>query len=198
MTDYRTFLKDYDGKPIRIMEVCGTHTAEISHCGIPSLLSPKIELISGPGCPVCVTVTEYIDRLIALSLESNTVVATFGDMIRVPGTNKSLQDARGDGAKFRMVYSPLDIIKLAKEETDKTFVFAAVGFETTIAVYASLLEELISQGIRNVKLLTSLKTMPLVIDWVCRSQSGIDGFLAPRPRKRDNRKRSLRADRKGA
>jgi len=179
MTDYRTALKEYDGKPIRIMEVCGTHTAAISHCGIPSLLSPKIELISGPGCPVCVTVTEYIDRLIALSLEPNTVVATFGDMIRVPGTNKSLQDARGEGAQVRMVYSPLDIIKLAKEEKDKTFVFAAVGFETTIAVYATLLDELIAQGIHNVKLLTSLKTMPLVIDWVCRSQSGIDGFLAP-------------------
>ena len=179
MTDYRTFLGEYDGKPMRIMEVCGTHTAAISHCGIPSLLSPKIELISGPGCPVCVTFTEYIDRLVALSLESNTVVATFGDMIRVPGTSKSLQDARADGAKFRMVYSPLDLIKLAREETDKTFVFAAVGFETTIAVYASLLDELIAQGIRNVKLLTSLKTMPLVIDWVCRSKSGIDGFLAP-------------------
>jgi len=179
MIDYRSFLKDYDGKPIRIMEVCGTHTAAIAHCGIPSLLSPKIELISGPGCPVCVTVTEYIDRLVALSLEKDTAVVTFGDMMRVPGGSKSLEDARSEGGQIRMVYSPLDTIRLAKAEPDKRFVFAAVGFETTTAVYAALIDELIRRNIPNVRLLTSLKTMPLVIDWVCRTQSGIDGFLAP-------------------
>jgi len=179
MTDYRKFLKEYNGPKIRIMEVCGTHTAAIAHCGIPSLLSPQIELISGPGCPVCVTVTDYIDRLIGLSLTPGTVVATFGDMIRVPGSEKSLQDVRSEGARVRMVYSPSDVLRLAAAEPDMTFVFAAVGFETTTAVYASLLDEIIAGGVRNVKLLTSLKTMPQVIGWVCREQGGIDGFLAP-------------------
>ncbi len=179
MIDYRAYLKEYDGPPVRIMEICGTHTAAISHNGIPSLLSPKIQLISGPGCPVCVTVTEYIDRLIELSLTKDTVVATFGDMIRVTGSRQSLQDVKADGAQVRMVYSPLDMLRLAQEEPSKTFVFAAVGFETTIAVYAALLDEAIRQNIRNIRLLTSLKTMPRVIDWVCTMQGGIDGFLAP-------------------
>jgi len=179
MTDYRKYLKEYDGPAVRIMEVCGTHTASIAHNGIVSLLSPKIELISGPGCPVCVTVTEYIDRLIELSLTPGMAVATFGDMIRVTGSQRSLQDARSDGAEFRMVYSPMDTIRLAEAEPDRTFVFAAVGFETTTAAYAAMMDEIVRADIRNVRFLTSLKTMPLVIDWVCREQGGIDGFLAP-------------------
>jgi hydrogenase expression/formation protein HypD len=161
------------------MEVCGTHTASIAHCGIVSLLSPKIELISGPGCPVCVTVTEYIDRLVDLCLKPDTVVVTFGDMIRVTGSHKSLSDVRSEGGQVRMVYAPLDILRLAAAEPNKTFVFAAIGFETTTAVYAALMDEMIRSGISNVRLLTSLKTMPLVIEWVCRMQGGIDGFLAP-------------------
>ncbi len=179
MTDYRKFLREYDGSAIRIMEICGTHTASIAHSGIVSLLSPKIQLISGPGCPVCVTVTEYIDRLVELSLTPDTVVVTFGDMIRVTGSAKSLQDVRSEGGQVRMVYSPLDIVRLAADEPAKNFVFAAIGFETTTAVYAALIDELVRAGIKNVRLLTSLKTMPLVIEWVCRMQGGIDGFLAP-------------------
>jgi len=179
MTDYRTFLKEYDGPAIRIMEVCGTHTASIAHNGITSLISSKIRLISGPGCPVCVTVTEYIDRLVELSLEPDKVVVTFSDMIRVPGSRQSLQDVRSEGGQVRMVYSPLDIIGLAAAEPDKTFIFAAIGFETTTAVYAALMDGIVCAGIENVMLLTSLKTMPLVIDWVCSMQGGIDGFLAP-------------------
>lgn len=179
MKDYRTFLKEYDGPPIRIMEVCGTHTAAIAHSGIVSLISSRIQLISGPGCPVCVTVTEYIDRLIELSLTPDTVVVTFGDMIRVPGSRQSLQDVRSEGGQVRMVYSPLDMIGLAREAPGKTFVFAAIGFETTTAVYAALMDEIVRERIINVRLLTSLKTMPLVIEWVCSMQGGIDGFLAP-------------------
>lgn len=179
MTDYRAFLKEYDGPPVRIMEVCGTHTASIAHNGIVSLLSSQIQLISGPGCPVCVTVTEYIDRLIELSLTPDTVVVTFGDMIRVTGSRQSLQDVRSEGGQVRMVYSPLEMIGLAKAEPAKTFVFAAIGFETTAAVYAALIDEIVREGITNAKLLTSLKIMPPVIEWVCSMQGGIDGFLAP-------------------
>ena len=172
-------LKNYNGRPIRLMEVCGTHTAAISENGIPSLLSDKIKLISGPGCPVCVTVTAVIDRLIELSLMENTCVLTFGDLIRVKGTNGSLADAKGDGADVKMVYSPMDSIRLAKENPSKNFVFAAIGFETTTPVYALLIEEAKKLGLKNLKILTSLKTMPEVIRWVVKNGSDIDGFIAP-------------------
>ncbi|MCR5557284.1 MAG: hydrogenase formation protein HypD [Butyrivibrio sp.] len=172
-------LKEYDGEEVRIMEVCGTHTAAISENGIPSMLSPKIKLISGPGCPVCVTVTAVIDRLVELSMQENTCVLTFGDLIRVKGTEKSLADAKADGAHVKMVYSPMETINLAKESPDKTFVFAAIGFETTTPVYAMVLEEAIKRDIHNLKLLTSLKTMPQVIRWVVNNEGGVDGFIAP-------------------
>ncbi|MEI6580162.1 MAG: hydrogenase formation protein HypD [Eubacteriales bacterium] len=179
MIEIKEYLKKYDGSAVNIMEVCGTHTAEISRCGIQSMLSPYINLISGPGCPVCVTVTDYIDRLVELSMEPNTAVVTFGDMMRVTGKSQSLNDSKASGGQVRMVYSPMDTLKLAAADKTKTFVFAAVGFETTTPVYAMLLKETIKQGIANVKILTSLKTMPSVIDWVCKNQGTIDGFLAP-------------------
>ena len=172
-------LKEYDGEEIRIMEVCGTHTAAISENGIPSMLSPKIKLISGPGCPVCVTVTAVIDKLIELSMRVDTIVLTFGDLIRVKGTNKSLADAKADGAHVRMVYSPMETISLAKNDPNHIYVFAAIGFETTTPVYAMLIKEAQEQNIHNLKLLTSLKTMPQVIRWVVRNGGGIDGFIAP-------------------
>jgi hydrogenase expression/formation protein HypD len=173
------FLKNYDGEEVRIMEVCGTHTAAISENGIPSMLSPKISLISGPGCPVCVTVTAVIDKLVELSLRSDTIVLTFGDLIRVKGTEKSLADAKAEGANVRMVYSPMETVTLAKEDPDHTYVFAAIGFETTTPVYAMVLKEAIEQDIHNLQLLTSLKTMPEVIRWVVNNGGGIDGFIAP-------------------
>ena len=128
-------LKEYDGEKITLMEVCGTHTASISENAIPSIISDKIHLISGPGCPVCVTVSDYVDKLIELALEGNVIV-TFGDMIRVPGREKALKDIKADGADIRMVYSPMETIELAKAEPNKNFVFAAVGFETTTPIYA--------------------------------------------------------------
>lgn len=179
MTDIKQFLHDYDGPAMNIMEVCGTHTAEIAHCGIPSLLSPQIHLISGPGCPVCVTVTAYVDRLIELSEQPENVICSFGDMLRVTGSSRNLNDVKALGGQVKMVYSPLDTLELAKAQPDKTFIFAAVGFETTTPVYAMLLREAEESGISNIKILTSLKTMPPVIEWVCQKQGGIDGFLAP-------------------
>ncbi len=172
-------LKNYDGEEVRIMEVCGTHTAAISENGIPSMLSPKIKLISGPGCPVCVTVTAVIDKLVELSMREDTVVLTFGDLIRVKGTNKSLADAKADGAHVKMVYSPMETVTMAEKDPDHTYVFAAIGFETTAPVYANVLNEAVNKGLDNVKLLTSLKTMPQVIRWVVNNGGGIDGFIAP-------------------
>lgn len=173
------FLKEYNGPQTTIMEVCGTHTAEISHCGIPDMLSPKIRLVSGPGCPVCVTVTAYIDRLIELSKEPSNVIVTFGDMLHVTGSFKSLSDTKADGADIRMIYSPDEILAMANINPSKVYIFAAVGFETTTPAYAMLIEEAINKNIENIKILTSLKTMPEAINWVCENHGEIDGFIAP-------------------
>lgn len=175
------YLQSYRGRPLTLMEVCGTHTAEINRNGIPGLLPSGIRLVSGPGCPVCVTVTEYIDRLIALGKEPGNIVVTFGDMLRVPGSRQSLSEARAEGCLVKMVYSPLDMLKLAEADREHTYIFAAVGFETTAPVYAMLLKKARENGIENIRLLTSLKVMPPVIDWICgeKRDSGIDGFLAP-------------------
>ena len=175
----RDYLRNYSGRPLRIMEVCGTHTAAISENGIPSMLSDNIKLISGPGCPVCVTVTSVIDRLVELAMTENTTVLTFGDLIRVRGSVKSLADAKSDGGSVRMVYSPMDAIDIALNDPGTCYVFAAIGFETTTPVYALLIEESIKRDIRNIKILTSLKTMPEVIRWVVSQSGDIDGFIAP-------------------
>ncbi len=172
-------LKNYDAEEVRIMEVCGTHTAAISKSGIPGMLSPKIKLISGPGCPVCVTVTAVIDRLVELSKTPETCVLTFGDLIRVRGTHKSLADSKAEGGRVKMVYSPMEAIAMCRQDPDTTYVFAAIGFETTTPVYALLLEQAVSEGISNLKLVTSLKTMPEVIRWVVGNEGGVDGFIAP-------------------
>ena len=179
LEEVKCYLKEYDGPQIRIMEVCGSHTAAISKNGIRGMLSPKIKLLSGPGCPVCVTPTAYVDRLVELAMTPNTCVVTFGDMLRVPGSKTSLSEAAGLGAKAVMVYSPMEIIQMAEKEPQTTFVFAAVGFETTTPVYALVLEEVIEKDLSNVKLLTALKTMPGVVDYLCREGAEIDGFLAP-------------------
>lgn len=175
----KKYLKEYNGRPLRLMEVCGTHTASIAKHGIKSLLSDQIQLISGPGCPVCVTPTAFVDRLIELAMEDNTYVVTFGDLIRVPGSKMSLAQAKGEGAKVVMVYSPYDIIDLAKNNPDRKYVFAAVGFETTTPIYSTLLDEVTESGIENLRLLTALKTMPNVIDELLSEGCQIDGFLAP-------------------
>lgn len=177
--EVKAFLKEYDGPEICIMEVCGSHTGAISKNGIRGMLSPKIKLLSGPGCPVCVTPTAYVDKLIELALTPNTCVVTFGDMLRVPGSKMCLSEAAGLGGQAVMIYSPMEIIRMAEKEPDTVFVFAAVGFETTTPVYALLLDEVIEKNMKNVKLLTALKTMPGVIDHLCREGAKIDGFLAP-------------------
>lgn len=179
LPEMRDFLANYDGPEMNIMEVCGSHTAAISKNGIRGMLSEKIHLISGPGCPVCVTPTAYVDKLIELALMPNTCVVTFGDMLRVPGSKYSLSEVQGMGGRAVMVYSPMDIFALAEKEPKTTFVFAALGFETTTPVYALLLEEVIERKIENVKLLTALKTMPGVIAYLCENGASIQGYLAP-------------------
>ena len=177
--DIIAFLREYDGDAVTLMEVCGTHTASIAENGIENIVSKNIRLITGPGCPVCVTVASYIDKLCELSKLNNYCVCSFGDMIRVKGSKGSLRDAEADGGRIKMVYSPLELIELAKSEPNTTFVFAAVGFETTTPLYALLIEKLIEENISNVKLLTAVKTMPKVIDTVLSDNDTITGMLAP-------------------
>ena len=179
LAEMRDYLANYNGEKLHIMEVCGSHTAAISKNGIRGLLSPQIKLISGPGCPVCVTPTAYVDKLVELALTPNTCVVTFGDMLRVPGSKYCLSEILGQGGRAVMVYSPMDIFAMAEKEPDTTFVFAAVGFETTTPVYALLLEEIIEKNIENIKLLTALKTMPGVIEYLCENGASIQGYLAP-------------------
>lgn len=177
--EVKRFLQEYDGPSVQIMEVCGSHTGAISKNGIRTMLSPKIKLLSGPGCPVCVTPTAYVDKLIELALTPNMCVVTFGDMLRVPGSKQSLSEVSGLGGRAVMIYSPMEIVAMAEKEPQTTFVFVAVGFETTTPVYALLLEEVIEKELKNVKLLTALKTMPGVIEYLCEEGAAIDGFLAP-------------------
>ena len=168
------YLQRYDGEPLRFMEVCGTHTAEIHRNGIPALLPPSIELVSGPGCPVCVTVSAYIDRLIKLGMDEKNRIVTFGDMLRVPGSRMSLSEARSLGCCVQMVYSPMDALRLAQKDPEHIYIFAAVGFETTTPVYALLIQEALRLGTKNLRLLTSLKVMPPVIDWICARSAAPD------------------------
>jgi len=172
-------LKEYDGEIIKIMEVCGTHTSSIFKNGIRSLISPKIKLISGPGCPVCVTSSAYIDKLVDYSLMENHCVLTFGDMMKVKGNRLCLTQATAIGGNVKILYSPLDSVKIAMENRQTQYIFAAVGFETTTPIYALLIEEMTKNHIKNLKLLTSLKTIIPALSFICENEENIDAFLAP-------------------
>lgn len=156
----REILSSYKGKKIRIMEVCGTHTHEIFRQGIRSLLSEDITLISGPGCPVCVTPVSYIDEAVMLALDKGCTILTFGDLVRVPGSDKSLQSVRGEGAMIRVVYSPLDAEIYAKNHPEEDCVFLSVGFETTTPSSCLALEKAAEDALTNFSLLCANKTMP--------------------------------------
>ena len=174
------YLKSYDGRELKLMEVCGTHTAAIFKNGIRSLISTKIKLISGPGCPVCVTPTAYIDKCIEYAMMPNHVLLTFGDMMKVPGTNESLSEAKGRGAaNIQLMYSPFEAVEKAQQHPELTYAVAAVGFETTAPAYALMIQEAEKKGISNIKLVTALKTAIPALHWICENQEDIDGFICP-------------------
>ena len=152
-------LASYDGRPLRIMEVCGTHTHEIFRLGIRKLLPPQVDLISGPGCPVCVTPVGFIDEAIWLA-EHGVTVTTFGDLVRVPGTKGSLATARANGAHVQVVYSPIDAVAYAKDHPAEQVAFLSVGFETTVPAACLAAEQALQDGVSNFSLLTANKTMP--------------------------------------
>lgn len=165
---------------INIMEVCGGHTHTIMKYGLPQILNNKINFIHGPGCPVCVMPKDRIDSAYILSLQKDIILVTLGDMIKVPGSRGSLQKARSEGADVRFVYSPLDCLKIASENKDKTVVFFAIGFETTTPMTCALLEQVIKNDIKNILFHINHITVPevmkvLVEDEACK----IDAFLGP-------------------
>ena len=172
----RDIITSYDGRPLRIMEVCGTHTHEFFRLGVRKLLPEKVDLISGPGCPVCVTAVGFIDEACWLALEKNCIICTFGDLIKVPGTEMSLAGARAKGAQVRPVYSPLDAVELARENPDKQVVFLAVGFETTTPSACLAAKQAKEEGLKNFSLLTANKTMPNAYNALVGSA---DAFIYP-------------------
>lgn len=167
-------------KPLTFMEVCGTHTMAIYQFGIRSLLPPDVRLISGPGCPVCVTPVGYVDRAVALARQPDTIVATFGDMLRVPGSSSSLMQERALGGDIRIVYSPLDAVTLAEKNREKRIVFLGVGFETTAPTIAGTILTAASRGVDNFFVLASHKTIPVPMRILSADPDlGIDGYLCP-------------------
>ena len=172
----RHIVTPYAGPKIRIMEVCGTHTHEIFRYGIRQLLPPAVDLISGPGCPVCVTPPGFIDEAIYLALEKGAVICTFGDLIRVPGSAQSLADARSRGAAVQVVYSQLDAVTYAAAHRDKEVVFLSVGFETTTPGACLAVLQARDEGITNFSLLTANKTMPQAYEAL---KDSADAFLYP-------------------
>ncbi|MBE8949863.1 MAG: hydrogenase formation protein HypD [Quinella sp. 3Q1] len=167
-------------KKLRFMEVCGTHTVAIFRSGIRQLLPENVELVSGPGCPVCVTNDEYIDKAIAYSRKKDCIVVTFGDMLKVPGTRSSLAGAVAAGGDVRVVYSPLDSLKIAKENPRKKVVFLAVGFETTAPTQAATVLAAKAQRIKNLFMLSAQKLVPPALRFLLGDAAvKVDGFLLP-------------------
>ena len=174
-------------KPINIMEVCGGHTHTIMKFGLPQLMPDNIKFIHGPGCPVCIMPKERIDHAYILSMQVDVILVTLGDMIKVPGSNGSLQDARAKGADVRFVYSPLDCIKISKENPDKKIIFFAIGFETTTPMTAALINTAIKQDIKNIFFHINHVTVPEVMKELIDSRdvhvdsynNQIDAFLGP-------------------
>lgn len=161
------------------MEVCGGHTAAIHRFGIPSLLPPGVRLISGPGCPVCVTPARYIDMVVALASGGGVTVAMFGDLMRVPGTMLTPAAARAAGADIRVVLSAHEALELASSNPDRKVVFPAIGFETTAPGTAVTVTEAERRSLKNFFILCAHKVMPPAMELLLKEGTRIDGFICP-------------------
>lgn len=167
-------------RPWKIMEVCGGQTHSIVRFGIDQILPPQIALIHGPGCPVCVTPLELIDKALELALRPGITFCSFGDMLRVPGSDKNLFAVKAAGGDVRIVYSPLDALKIAKSDPSREVVFFAVGFETTAPTTAMAVYQAKREGVKNFSLLVSHVLVPPAIEAVLSSPNcQVNGFLAP-------------------
>jgi hydrogenase expression/formation protein HypD len=168
------------GRPVSLMEVCGTHTMAIYRHGIKSILPPSLKLLSGPGCPVCVTPNRYLDYAIALSRQDGVIITTFGDMLNVPGSSSSLVRERAAGADIRTVYSPLDALAIAQKNPDKKIIFLAVGFETTSPTIAGTIIEAQQRNVSNFFISCAHKRIPPAMQLLVEDpELHIDGFICP-------------------
>ncbi len=166
-------------KPWTIMEICGGQTHNLVRFGIDEMLPKEVDLVHGPGCPVCVTPLELIDKAIALASRPDVILTSYGDMLRVPGSREDLFAVKARGGQVKIVYSPLDAIKLAKQNPDKTVVFFAIGFETTAPANAMSVVQARQLGLKNFSVLVSHVTVPPAIAAILSSPTNrVQGFLA--------------------
>jgi hydrogenase expression/formation protein HypD len=170
----RSALQEYS-----FMEVCGGHTAAIRRFGIPSLLPDSIRLLSGPGCPVCVTGQGFIDRTVSLARRENSIVAVFGDLMRIPGSSSTLEKERQAGADIRMVFSGLEALDMAEANPGRDVIFPGIGFETTAPGTAATIKEAKRRGIKNLKVISAHKVMPPAMKAIISAGVKLNGFICP-------------------
>jgi hydrogenase expression/formation protein HypD len=180
----RTVIKRIDKLGIRervnLMEVCGTHTYTFFRFGLRKILPPYINLVSGPGCPVCITEDSFIDKAILLARDKKNVIATFGDLVRVRGSSSSLEEEKSKGAKLFIVYSPREALDYASTHLKKRIIFLGVGFETTAPLIASIVKEAKQKKLKNFFLLSSHRLIPPAMEALCKDKEiKIQGFICP-------------------
>jgi len=169
-----------ENRSIRIMEVCGSHTVAIFKAGIRQLLPKTVDLLSGPGCPVCVTPNDFLDRAIAYSKQPEVIITTFGDMLKVPGSSSSLAQEKARGGDIRIVYSPVESLEIATANPKKKVIFLAVGFETTAPLAAATVLMAEQRQIRNFYVLSAHKLVPPALRILLQAdRPSVDGFLLP-------------------
>jgi hydrogenase expression/formation protein HypD len=167
-------------RPAKFMEVCGTHTHSAARFGLPQMLPDPLRLLSGPGCPVCVTAPGEVDAMLDLAARPEVTLTTFGDMVRVPGHRGSLATARAHGAEVRVIYSPIQAVELARAEPGREIVFIGVGFETTAPTVAAAIREAAEQRLPNFSVLCCHKLIPPAMAILLSSDDvRLDGFLCP-------------------
>ncbi len=181
IVEYGRKLKEFKlDRKINIMEVCGTHTMQYFHTGVKDIFPENLNLIDGPGCPVCVTANDYLDRAIEIMKQKNVILTTFGDMLKVPSSYSSLQKEKANGGDVEIVYSPLDALKIAEENPDREVMFLSVGFETTIPTEAIAVKNAIKKNINNFTILPGNKLTPPAVDaLLSMGEVKIDGFILP-------------------
>ncbi|WP_197035586.1 hydrogenase formation protein HypD [Paenibacillus sp. UNC451MF] len=173
------FTTRYNRKPV-FMEVCGSHTMALARTGLKTRLKDHVTLVSGPGCPVCVTDQKSIDSMIALAEGENRIICTFGDMMRVPGSRKTLMDAKTEGKDIRVVYSPTDAIGIAERNPEREVIFLGIGFETTIPILAVVLKEADERKLSNFSMWVTTKLIePIMRHLLDSDEVKLDGFLLP-------------------
>ncbi|HEX3011713.1 MAG TPA: hydrogenase formation protein HypD [Syntrophomonadaceae bacterium] len=179
-TEYLLQEIQQENRPVSLMEVCGTHTMAIAKSGIRNLLPPGFNLLSGPGCPVCVTSQGDIDAVIELVRQPQITLVTFGDMLRVPGTNSSLQEERSCGSDIRIAYSPLDALEIARKNPGREVVFLGIGFETTAPAVGITVEQAFSENLTNFSVFSLHKVVPPALEAIFSDPDiKVDGLICP-------------------